>query len=186
MPPRRCRPAPGASAPAAVARRSPRLRRPRDRPRAERRQGALRMIPCRYRFVHRRGAVCVQSGQEDGALDLGARHVRRVVDRGQCSCAVNRDGGRPSWPSTTAPIRSSGTMMRRIGRRLSEASPVSVVLNGWAARIPASMRIVLPEFPASSVPAGAANPRMPRPSMRSSRPFGPGVEVMLTPSRRGN
>ena len=40
------------------------------------------------------------------------------------------NGGRPSSESIAAPIRSSGWMMRRIGRRLSEESPVMVELNG--------------------------------------------------------
>ncbi len=63
-------------------------------------------------------------------------------------------GGRPSAEAMRAPMRSSGTMMRRIGRRCSESSPVIVARKGWAARIPASMRIVLPELPASSTPRG--------------------------------
>ena len=41
-------------------------------------------------------------------------------------------------------------MTRRIGRRDSDASPMIVVGNGQAARMPASSRIVVPELPASS------------------------------------
>ena len=59
-------------------------------------------------------------------------------------------------------------MIRRIGRRDSERSPVSVVTNGCAATTPASMRIVLPELPQSSVSVGACSPRTPRPAMRTS------------------
>ena len=41
-------------------------------------------------------------------------------------------------------------MTRRIGRRDSDASPISVVVNGCPASTPASRRIVVPELPASS------------------------------------
>ena len=41
-------------------------------------------------------------------------------------------------------------MTRRIGRRASDASPSIVAVNGWAARMPVSSRIVVPELPASS------------------------------------
>ena len=58
-----------------------------------------------------------------------------------------------AWPSTAsmrAPISPSGSMTRRMGRRESDSSPIMVAVKGWAARIPASMRIVVPELPASS------------------------------------
>ena len=84
--------------------------------------------------------------------------------------------------SMTAPMRSSGTTMRRIGRLRRDESPVTEVLNGCAARIPASIRIVLPEFPASNVVAGAPSPRRPRPSTRMSMPAGPAPSaVIVTP-----
>ena len=96
-------------------------------------------------------------------------------------------GGRPSSDSMRAPMRSSGTMMRRIGRRCSESSPVIVVANGWPARMPASIRMVLPELPASSGAPGARQAAQGRgPSMCErqaavgSRP----VSSMVTPSAR--
>ena len=54
--------------------------------------------------------------------------------------------------------------MRSIGRRLSDASPTSVVENGCAASNPASMRIVEPELPQSSAAIRLAEmfPRIPR------------------------
>ena len=76
-------------------------------------------------------------------------------------------GGRPSFERMRAPIRSSGTITRFIGRRDSDSSPVIVDANGWAARTPASIRIVLPEFPASSGAAGVRRP--PRPSARDAK-----------------
>ena len=61
-------------------------------------------------------------------------------------------GGRPSVGWMVAPIPVSGSMTRRIGRRLSEASPVMTVRNGCAAARPASSRIVVPELAASTGP----------------------------------
>ena len=66
-----------------------------------------------------------------------------------------------------APIRSSGVITRFIGRRRSELSPVIVARNGCAARMPASMRIVLPELPASSIAFGGCRPRICRPRTSS-------------------
>ena len=63
------------------------------------------------------------------------------------------------WASIRAPIRDKGPMIRRIGRRDSERSPISVDVNGCAATTPASMRIVLPELPQSSASPGAVNRR---------------------------
>ena len=58
-------------------------------------------------------------------------------------------GGRPSSDSMRAPIRPRGSITRRIGRRESESSPVRVDRKAWPARMPASNRMVVPEFPAS-------------------------------------
>jgi hypothetical protein len=69
-----------------------------------------------------------------------------------------------------APIRSSGTITRRIGRRCSDSSPVMDVVKGCAARMPASIRMVLPELPASSTADDARRPRMPRPATVIWRP----------------
>jgi hypothetical protein len=79
-------------------------------------------------------------------------------------------GGRsPGAASMVAPMRMSGAMTRRIGRRDNEASPTSVVVNGWAATTPLSMRIVLPELPQSSALDGGLRPPTPRPSMATTR-----------------
>ena len=70
-------------------------------------------------------AVGVQAGQQHGALDLGARHFGLEVDRPPGATAPSIvSGGRPSSDVMRAPMRSSGTMMRRIGRRRSDSSPV--------------------------------------------------------------
>ncbi len=81
-------------------------------------------------------------------------------------------GSRPPSDSNRAPIRLSGSMTRRIGRRRSESSPVSVVEKGRPARRPASNRAVVPELPASSGPSGELNPPAPRP-----------LTVMASPER---
>src|SRR2546430_6989788 len=58
------------------------------------------------------------------------------------------------FPYTTlfrsAPIFARGSITRRIGRRRREPSPSMVEWNSCPERIPASRRIVVPEFPASS------------------------------------
>src|SRR5437667_6025386 len=64
---------------------------------------------------------------------------------------VIRNGGRPpSLASSLAPIAVSGVITRAIGRRESDSSPMSSLVNSWPARIPLSIRIVEPELPQSS------------------------------------
>ena len=45
-------------------------------------------------------------------------------------------------------------MMRFMGRRDSDSSPISSLVNGCPARMPDSMRMVEPELPQSSGAAG--------------------------------
>lgn len=72
-------------------------------------------------------------------------------------------------------------MIRRIGRFDSDASPIIVVENGQAARMPASRRIVVPEFAASIGVGEARSPARPRPWMVTA----PGaVSSIRTPSAR--
>src|SRR5512143_1270423 len=71
-------------------------------------------------------------------------------------------------PVIEAPMRDSGFTIRPIGRRRRYGSPVTIVTNGWAARIPDPIRIVVPEFPASMTSWGSASPRIPRPVTRRS------------------
>ena len=73
-------------------------------------------------------------------------------------------GGRPPSDSIRAPIRSSGSMTLRIGRRDSDSSPVNADGNRWPARIPARRRMVVPELPASSGCAAERSCPKPRPS----------------------
>ncbi len=62
-------------------------------------------------------------------------------------------------------------MIRRIGRRWSDASPVKREANGCAARIPDINRIVVPELTASSGAAGGRNPSAPRPVIVTASPL---------------
>ncbi len=86
------------------------------------------------------------------ALETGSSYVsggsgppRTVSGSPSPACSVKR-----------APIRASGTVTRRIGRRRSEASPVSVAAKRCPASRPSSSRVVVPELPQSRVaPAGA-------------------------------
>ena len=58
----------------------------------------------------------------------------------------------------SAPIRVSGSMMRRMGRFWIEASPVSVVSKSCPARIPEISLVVVPLLPASRMPSGFRRP----------------------------
>src|SRR5450631_832537 len=81
-------------------------------------------------------------------------------------CSVS--GSRPSSAasSTRAPIRSSGSSTRCIGRLLKEASPIKVAVTGEPATAPSASRTPVPELPKSSGPAGWAKPPTPTPWMR--------------------
>ena len=57
--------------------------------------------------------------------------------------------------SSSSPSAPSGATSRAIGRDRNEASPVSVILNGAAARLPESSRIVVPELAQSIGPEGS-------------------------------
>ena len=96
-------------------------------------------------------------------------------------------GAQPLTASMRAPMRVSGSMTRFIGRPRSEASPVIVAVKGCAARMPASSRVVVPEFCASSVADGAASRPRPRPSTTivERRPVaGSASRWIVTPSAR--
>ena len=68
-----------------------------------------------------------------------------------------RGGRPPSAAAIRAPIAASGAITRRIGRRDSDTSPIIRLVNGAAARMPASSRIVVPELPQSMSPAAGEN-----------------------------
>ena len=117
--------------PLAALRRRPVGRRgPRH---AERRQRPLRMIPCRRPARSRPcGPSACRPASSTPLLTcaLGTSgSIRDAVQRGRRrrSAAAGRRRTR-----SAAPIRVSGSMTRRIGRRVSEASPVMTVRNGCA------------------------------------------------------
>ena len=73
-------------------------------------------------------------------------------------------GKRPSVEdSVRAPIRSSGSSTRRIGRLRKEASPSNVAVTGQPATAPSMSRQPVPELPKSSTVAGSAKPPTPTP-----------------------
>ncbi len=55
-------------------------------------------------------------------------------------------------------------MTRPIGRRRSDASPVTNAVNGWLARMPRRSRAEVPELPRSITSSGSARPPTPTPS----------------------
>ena len=119
-------------------------------------------------------ALGVEPRQEHGALDLRARHLGLVGNAcRRAPCTVR--GAWPSVASIRAPIRSSGSMTRRIGRGESDASPMNRLENGCPATTPAISRIVVPEFPASSGSAGELRRPIPRPIKVTDASCGTGV-----------
>ncbi len=67
-------------------------------------------------------------------------------------------GGRPLFVVMSAFISRKGAAMRSMGRRISEASPMSVESKRWPASSPASMRIAAPLLPRSSGRVGRLQP----------------------------
>ena len=64
-------------------------------------------------------------------------------------------GSASPWASSMrAPMARSGSVTRRIGRRRSEASPVSVAANRCPARMPSMRRAIVPELPQCSRETG--------------------------------
>ena len=160
------------AAPAAAGRRATAMARPAivDR-HAERGERALGVIARGRRLDDAGRALGVQAGQQHGALHLRARHLGRVVRwraarrRGRRAAA-----GRPSAASMRAPIRVSGAMTRRIGRRESEASPTSVAVEtGAPPAMPDSSRMRRARnCRRRAAPTGRASPRRPRPVDRDA------------------
>ena len=71
-------------------------------------------------------------------------------------------GGRPPFCAVIfAPIISSGAIIRAMGRRESDSSPVSWLLKSCPARMPLNIRIVEPELPQSRGEAGGCSFRAP-------------------------
>ena len=106
----------------------------------------------------------MQTGEQDRALDLSARHLGIEADAVQRP-AVNGQRRMAVRGLDAAPMRASGSMTRRIGRRDNDASPIMVAVNGRAASSPAIIRIVVPEFPASSGPPANASREAPSQSI---------------------
>jgi len=75
------------------------------------------------------------------------------------------NGSRPPSAAAMAraPISSSGSRIRRIGRLRSEASPSKVAVIGQPATAPITSRQPVPELPKSSGAAGSAKPATPTP-----------------------
>ena len=148
---------------------------------AERLERALRMIPGRRRFDDPGAPGRVQA-REQHARSSPGRSAPPARARFPWSPPPSMvSGGRPPAASIRAPMRVSGSMTRRIGRRCSESSPPITLRNGCPARIPASSRIVVPELTASSGASAARSPPTPRPAIAQAD--GP-VGRIATPSAR--
>ena len=103
----------------------------------ERFEAAFRMVTCLQCLGDARFAIRVQSGEQDRALDLSAWHLGLEVDGAQRGGALDRQRRTAVLlDAMRAPMRSSGTMMRRIGCGSATRRRRSRETNGWAARIP--------------------------------------------------
>jgi len=99
-----------------------------------------------------------------------------------CDLAVGADDARFSTPEVDVglfPYMALAPLVRCIGRREREASPINSLSNGCAERMPDSIRIVDPEFPQSSECEGALKTG-PHPSMAIS----PSDLLIFAPSAR--
>ena len=101
-------------------------------------------------------------GEQDRALHLRARNLRRRSDPPCSAPPRSTTGAWPSVVSTDAPIARSGAATRSIGRTDRLGSPVRVEAKGDAASTPHSSRIEVPELPQSRVPALSIEPHLDR------------------------
>ena len=125
----------------------------RDDVRAKVLQHQLGVVAARFLLDHGGDARRGKAREQHRRLDLGGGHRGPVGDRHGISgrrCSVS--GSRP--PSlhspALAPISSSGSRIRRIGRLRSEASPSNTAVIGQPATAPITSRQPVPELPKSS------------------------------------
>ena len=102
------------------------------------------------------GAFGLQSGEEDRGLDLGRGDRRGEVDGVQWA-TVDGIGRMAIHKIKSCSHLAEGFADAFHRSRVSEWSPMRVKRCGWGAMRPASMRMVEPELPQSSGPAGWRN-----------------------------
>ena len=121
-----------------------------------------RLASCSITVV-RPGAARPASSTAD-LIWAEATGVRYSIGKGsRAPCRVS--GSRPPSPPAIilAPIRASGSRIRRIGRERSEASPSKTAAIGQPATAPMTRRQPVPELPKSSGFRGALKPATPTP-----------------------
>ena len=163
---------------------SPALRR-RD-VRAEGGQRPLGVIPGRLRLGHRpsRRPHGGRRAARRSSPGRSAPAWRTSIAAQPAAPHRRRAGSRPSV-SMRAPMRSSGSVTRRIGLRLSEASPVSVARERVPGQHPhqqAGRACRSCRHPAA--PPGAVRPPRPRPSTSHTGPSAPGRALDAHAERR--
>ena len=98
----------------------------------------------------------------------GASYSIGIGSRAPCSTSAAA-GRLRRISKVRAPIFSSGSRMRRIGRVRRLASPSNVAVIGQPATAPITSRQPVPELPKSSAAAGSAKPPTPTPRTRQAR-----------------
>ena len=99
------------------------------------------------------------------ALATGSRASAPLSRRPTIATGAKRPSSRPT---TCAPIARSGSTTRPIGRRRSDASPVSTENIGRPANNPVNRRRLVPELPQSSTSSGSRSASTPAPRRRSA------------------
>ncbi len=121
------------------------------------RQHPLGVIARGRRLGDAGAAAALQARQQQGRFHLRAGDRQGVVDGAQ---RADRRGSAPAAGPRAcrcrAPISRSGTATRSIGRRMSEASPISVESKACPASSPMNRRMAVPALPMSSGAAAAA------------------------------
>ena len=126
----------------------------------EMREQPLGVVAGRLAFDHGGVAGRGEPREQHRRFDLRGGDRRAVDDRERVARALQRQRQPAALGARhdRAPINSSGSRMRRIGRVRSEASPSKVAVIGQPATAPITRRQPVPELPKSSAARAAAKP----------------------------
>ena len=161
-----------------------------DAPRAEH---PLGVVARRDRLGDRGLAVRREPREQDRGLDLGARDGRVVADRRERGAAADRERQQRATAATGEHRAhpGSGSVIRPIGRRRSDASPSRTREQGRPARTPATRRGRRPGVAAVEDALGLASARAagrhhavvdPAPARGSARRARPSAATIAAPS----
>ena len=136
---------------------------------AERLEHPLGVVARRGALDDGRAAGHVECRQQQRRFHLRGGDLQPVLDRKRRARAFERHRQEPAF----ARVRHRAEQRQRIehariGRRLSDASPVKIVVIGVVATAPMVRRTPVPELPKSSTSDGSRKPPTPTPWTRHS------------------